>query len=200
MKDEYSILLRKLEIKYSSKEYGEYKDGGLYGKLFRYSFIKDELIINLCPDGKPDHNVELIESVVKDLIKVLPEDYEYKLCIGGWYSFIKNGSLDINFKDGNYYIKEEHQQMHDKKEIATIMEVANFNNVDASEFKWNIIKKKSIELGFLPVKDKSGFENLYLIEAFKICYPEYKYDFGIKKDLQSNSKLEPKRKKFLGLF
>ena len=31
----------------------------------------------------------------------------------------------------------------------------------------------------LPVKDKSGFENLYLIEAFKICYPEYKDDFGL---------------------
>lgn len=200
MKDECSVLLSKLEIKYSAKEYGEYKDGGTYGKLFYHFFDKDQLVIVLHPDGRPDQNIELIQSIVLDLINVLPKSYKYKLLINGWYSHIENGVLDVEFVDGNYYIKEEHQQMHDKKEIATIMEVANCNNVDTSEFKWNLLKKKSIELGFLPVKDKSGFENLYLIEAFKICYPEFNYDFGIKKELQNNSNLEPKRKKFLGLF
>lgn len=200
MKEEYSALLRKLEIKYSSKKYGEYKDGGLYGKLLGYSFNNDKLSISLYPEGKPEDNVELIESVVKDLIEVLPKDYNYNLSIAGWHADVKNGDLDIKFKDGNYYIKAEHQLMHENKEVATILDVINLNKIENSEIKWSVLKKKSIELGFTPVKDKNGFENLYLIDAFKMCYPEYNYDFGIKNDLPKDLNVEPKRKKFLGLF
>jgi hypothetical protein len=196
MKEDYSEPLRKLEMKYSSKNYGEYKDGGLYSKLLNYHFNKDELSIVLNPDGKPEEHSELIKCVISDLIKILPKDYIYKLSICGYYSFIKNGNFDITFTDGNYYIEEKHQEMHNRKEAATIMDVANLNKIAYTEFKWNILKKKSIELGFAPVKDKSGHENLYLIEAFKICYPEYNYDFGIENKLND----EPKRKKFLGLF
>lgn len=196
MTEEYSTILRKLETKYSSKVYGEYKDGGLYSKLFAYSFVNDKLSVYLHPDGKPEDNIELIQSVIKDLIEVLPKGQLYTLSIAGWFTEVKNGDLDINFKDGNYYIKAEHQLMHENKEIVTIADVIDLNKFLNPEIKWSIVKKKSIELGFAPVKDKSGFENLYLIEAFKICYPEYNYDFGITKSLH----VESKRKKFLGLF
>lgn len=198
--EEYSELLRKLEIKYSSKKYGVYKDGGLYGKLLNYHFNKNELSIVLYPDGKPQDHIELIKSVIQDLNEILPIDHIYKLSICGYYSFIKNGNFDITFTDGNYYIKDEHQLMHDKKEIATIMDVANLNKIAISEFKWSAIKKKSIELGFEPVKDKSGHENLYSVEAFKKCYPDYNYDFGIKNEMPKDLSVESKRKKFLGLF
>lgn len=198
--EEYSVLLRKLEINYSSKKYGEYKDGGLYGKLLSYHFNKDELSIVLHPEGKPEDHIELIESVIKDMNNILPIDYIYKLSICGYYSFVKIGNLDITFTDGNYYIKDEHQLMHDKKEIATIMDIANLNKIAISEFKWSVLKKKSIELGFVPVKNKSGHENLYLVEAFKICYPDYNYDFDNENDLPKDLSVETKKKKFFGLF
>lgn len=197
MEEKYFALLDELMIKYSSEKYGEYKYGGLYGKLFYYSFKKGLLSIILHPDGKPNEHIELIQAIISDLIKILPKGYKYKLWICGWYSDIQNGDLNINFSDGNYYIKTEHQEMHDRKEIVTIADIANLNNVEDSEFKWNILKKKSTELGFVPVKEKNNIENLYLLEAFKICYPEYNYDFNIKDEVQNE---EPKKKKFLGLF
>ena len=65
------------------------------------------------------------------------------------------------------------------------------------ELKWRLLKEKSIALGFVPVKDKSGFENLYLIEAFKECYPSLNYNFQVE---QKESEIEPKKRKFFGLF
>ena len=59
---------------------------------------------------------------------------------------------------------------------------------------------KSIELGFVTVKDKSGHENLYLLQAFKICYPDYNYDFFTHNVTSKHLNDEPKRKKFWGLF
>lgn len=200
MKEEHFSLLDELRIKYSFEKYGEYIDGGTYGNLWFYSFKKSQLSIILHPEGKPNEHMGLIQSVVVDLLKILPKDYEYKLCIDGWYCDIQNGDLKLEFTDGRYYIKSEHQKMHDRKEVATIMDVANLNNIVNPEFKWNILKKKSIELGFTPVKDKSGLENLYLIEAFKECYPEYNYVFNIENEDLKDLNGEPKRKKFLGLF
>ena len=197
MEDKYFALLDELVIKYSLPQYGEYKDGGHYGKLFYYSFKKGLLSIILHPDGKPNDHIELIQSIISDLIKLLPKDYKYKLWICGWYSDIQNGDLNVNFSDGNYYIKTEHQEMHDRKEIVTIADIANLNDIEYSEFKWSVLKKKSTELGFTPVKGKNNIENLYLLQAFKICYPEYNYDFNIKNELLN---VEPKKKKFWGLF
>ena len=128
----------------------------------------------------------------------MPDNFVYRLILDGWYCDITNGNFELNFKDGRYYIKKEHQEMHDRKEIATIIEVAKLNNVQYTDFKWNLLKKKSIELGFTPVKEKNGFENLYSISSFKFCYPEYKYDFN--NESIKNAFIEPKRKKIFGLF
>lgn len=183
MEEKYFALLDELMIKYSLNEYGKYKDGSSYKQLFYYGFTKGLLSFTLEPDGNLINHTELINSIVNDLIIVLPKDYKYKLSIGGYYCFIQNGDLNLNFVDGKYYIKSEHQEMHVRKEVATITEVINLNNIAYPDFKWNVLKKKSIELGFTPVKEKNGIENLYLIEAFKVCYPEYNYDFGIKNEL-----------------
>lgn len=200
MKEEHLLLLKELRVKYSFEKYGEYKDWSSYSELWFYSFKNSQLSIILHPEGKPLEHIELIQSIVSDLLKILPKDYKYKLCIDGWYCNVLNGDLKLEFIDGRYYIKSEHKEMHDRKEVATIMDVANLNNIAHPEFKWNILKKKSIELGFTPVKDKSGQENLYLIEAFKVCYPEYNYVFSVENELPKDLNVEPKRKKFLGLF
>ena len=108
--------------------------------------------------------------------------------------------FNLSFEDGKYYIEPVHQEMHEKKEIVTIKEIADLNNISYSELKWNLLKNKSIELGFTPVKDKSGNENLYSINAFKQCYPHLNYDFNVKNRDQNEQTEEPKRKKFFGLF
>lgn len=197
MKEEHLALLKKLVLKHSNIDY---KDGGHYGKLFYFGFKKEQLLIILHPEGKPNEHIELIQSILNELLDILPKDYKYRICLNGWYSDVVNGNFELEFINGNYYIKPEHQEMHDRKEVATIIEVANLNNISHSEFKWNVLKKKSIELGFVPVKDKSGFENLYLIEAFKECYPEYNYAFSVESESLKDLNVIPKKKKFLGLF
>ncbi|WET04698.1 hypothetical protein [Flavobacterium sp. YJ01] len=98
MEEEHFDLLDELMIKYSFKKYGKYKDWSSYGNLFYYSFKKGLLSIILHPEGKPTDHIELIQSIVKDLIEILPKDYKYKLSIDGWYSDIQNGDLNIDFK------------------------------------------------------------------------------------------------------
>jgi len=100
MEEKHFTLLDELETKYSFKEYGQYKDWSSYGKLFYYSFQKGLLSILLYPEGKPNEHIELIKSIIIDLIKILPKGYKYKLCIDGWYCDIQNGDLNIEFFDG----------------------------------------------------------------------------------------------------
>lgn len=189
--------LEELKIKFTNVDY---KDGGFYKHVIFYRFDKNQLSIIINPEGKPAEHIELIQTIVNRIHTIMPKDYIYKILINGWYCDVTNGSLDLNFIDANYYIKAEHQDMHNKKEIVTIIEVANLNNISFSEFKWNIIKQKSIEMGFPPVKEKNGTENLYLIEAFKECYPHYNYIFKTEDKTFNELNIGPKRKKFLGLF
>lgn len=197
MEEEQVTKLDELKLKFSDVDY---KDGGFYKHLIFYRFDKNQLSIIINPEGKPDEHIELIQTIVNKMHTIMPKDYLYKISVNGWYCEVTNGSLDLKFIDDNYYIKSEYQDMHDKKEIATIIDVAKLNNISFSEFKWNILKKKSIELGFSPVKEKNGLENLYLIEAFQQCYPEYNYIFNAENNSLKELNIEPKRKKFLGLF
>jgi hypothetical protein len=197
MKEEQIAKLDELKLNFSDIDY---KDGGFYKHLIFYRFDKKQLSIILNPEGKPEEHIDLIQTIINKMHTIMPKDYVYKIFINGWYCDVTNGSLDLKFIDDNYYIKAEHQDMHNKKEIATVIEVANLNNISYSEFKWNILKKKSIDLGFVPVKEKNGLENLYLIEAYKECYPEYNYIFNSESTTLTDIITEPKRKKFLGLF
>jgi hypothetical protein len=197
MKEEQIAQLDELVLEYSNFDY---KDGGFYSNLFFYRIKKSQLSIVFNLDGKPDEHIEIIQSIVNKLFIMLSKNSIYRLILNDWYCDVSNGDFNLEFKDGKYYIKPEYQEMHDRKQVATIVEVANLNNVEYSEFKWNVLKKKSIELGFVPVKDKSGHENLYLIKAFKECYSEYNYVFSFESELQMAEDVEPKRKKFLGIF
>lgn len=192
MIQEYFSALDELVLKYSKVDYQD----GFYGQLFYYNVNKGKLFINMHVEGKADKHVELIQDIVITLNKILPKDLIYRLIIDGWYCDIVNGDFTLKFIDGNYYIKPEYQEMHDRKEIVSTRDIYELNNEVQIELKWRVLKEKSIELGFVPVKDKSGFENLYLIEAFKECYPSLKYDFQLQKEIE----IEPKKKKFFGLF
>lgn len=200
MEKEYLNLLNKLVKEYSNFDYLD----GYYSKMLVYHFDKDKLIINICPsfslDGEMNEHSELIKDIVIKLSKILPKDFVYRLTINGWYCDVNNGDFNLNFQDGRYHIMTEHQEMHERKEIATIGEVLNLNSELSLDIKWSLLKKKSIELGFVPVKEKNGFENLYLIEAFKQCYPNLNYDFNNKNEIQNKLINEPKKKKFFGLF
>lgn len=69
-------------------------------------------------------------------------------------------------------------------EWISILKVSSFNKVHEKAFDWRMLKRKSEEMGFVIKKAQSpryGFQNLYHVNAFKACYPQYNYKF-----LQSN--------------
>ena len=64
-------------------------------------------------------------------------------------------------------------------EWVSILKVAKFNNVHEKKFNWRNLKNKSAELGYMVKKAESpryGFQNLYHIDVFRACYPEYNYN------------------------
>lgn len=65
-------------------------------------------------------------------------------------------------------------------EWASIIRVCQHNKIKESAFKWQVLKKRSEELGYEVKKAESRrfeYQNLYHVNVFKACYPEYKYDF-----------------------
>lgn len=65
-------------------------------------------------------------------------------------------------------------------EWISILKVSNFNKVHEKSFDWRLIKRRSEEMGFVIKKAQSpryGFQNLYHVNAFKSCYPQYNYKF-----------------------
>jgi hypothetical protein len=123
MLQDYFSDLKGLVRKYSKVDY----QGGLHGKLFYFNVDKGKLFINMNVDGKADKHVELIQDIVSTLNKILPKDLVYRLVIDGWYCDVINGDFNLKFIDGNYYIKEEHQEMHNRKEIVSTRDVYELN-------------------------------------------------------------------------
>ena len=65
-------------------------------------------------------------------------------------------------------------------EWVSIIKVSRFNRVHESKFNWRLLKRKNEEMGFLIKKSESprfGFQNLYNVNAFKSCYPQFNYKF-----------------------
>ena len=64
-------------------------------------------------------------------------------------------------------------------EWVSIIKVSRFNKVSEKLFDWHELKRVSIELGY-PIKKaespRYGYQNLYHINVFKRCYPQYRYD------------------------
>jgi prophage antirepressor-like protein len=61
----------------------------------------------------------------------------------------------------------------------SIIKVSQHNKVKEKIFDWRVLKKKSEELGYVLKKAESprfGYQNLYHINVFKACYPQYNYD------------------------
>jgi phage anti-repressor protein len=64
-------------------------------------------------------------------------------------------------------------------EWVSILKVAKHNKVHEKKFNWRKLKEVSTELGYLIKKAESpryGFQNLYHIDVFRACYPEYNYN------------------------
>lgn len=65
-------------------------------------------------------------------------------------------------------------------EWVSIIKVSRFNKIHESVFNWRLLKRKSEEMGFLIKKSESprfGFQNLYHVNAFRACYPQFNYKF-----------------------
>lgn len=61
----------------------------------------------------------------------------------------------------------------------SIIKVCQHNKVKEKLFDWRTLKSKSKELGYALKKAESprfGYQNLYHIDVFKACYPQFNYD------------------------
>lgn len=64
-------------------------------------------------------------------------------------------------------------------EWVSIIKVSRFNKVSEKLFDWHELKRVSSELNYTIKKAESpryGYQNLYHINVFKRCYPQYRYD------------------------
>ena len=64
-------------------------------------------------------------------------------------------------------------------EWVSIIKVAQHNSISEKCFDWHILKAKSKQLGYEVKKAQSNrydYQNLYHINAFKSCYPQYNYN------------------------
>lgn len=65
-------------------------------------------------------------------------------------------------------------------EWTSIIKVCQFNKVKEGKFDWRKLKAKSKDLGYEIKKGESNrfdYQNLYHVNVFRACYPEYNYNF-----------------------
>lgn len=92
-----------------------------------------------------------------------------------------NQLVQIKQKDKINQLQEEVKDLQIKlgqdQEYYSTIRVAKLNNKN-DEYKWQILKKKSIELG-CPIQKTFtkgyGYINSYHISVWKICYPDERY-------------------------
>ena len=61
----------------------------------------------------------------------------------------------------------------------SIIKIAQHNKVHETAFNWHKLKEASIQLGYEIKKAQSprfGYQNLYHLDAFKRCYPQFNYE------------------------
>jgi phage regulator Rha-like protein len=64
-------------------------------------------------------------------------------------------------------------------EWVSIIKICAKNKIKETVFDWRYLKKKSAEMGYSIKKAQSaryGFQNLYHINVFKACYPQFNYE------------------------
>lgn len=64
-------------------------------------------------------------------------------------------------------------------EWVSIIKISRHNKVSEKLFDWHKLKQASIDLGYQIKKAESprfGYQNLYHIDVFRRCYPQYRYD------------------------
>lgn len=71
-------------------------------------------------------------------------------------------------------------QLDNLLEYISIIKVAQFNKISENVFDWRLLKQQSLLFGYEIKKAESNryrFQNLYHIDCFKSCYPQFKYNF-----------------------
>lgn len=64
-------------------------------------------------------------------------------------------------------------------ECVSIIKVATKNKIKETAFDWRQLKRKSKEMGYAIKKAESArfeFQNLYHVNVFKACYPQFNYN------------------------
>ena len=65
-------------------------------------------------------------------------------------------------------------------EWISIIKVSQFNKIHENNFNWPVLKKKSEQMGYEIKKGQSNrydYQNLYHVNVFKACYPQFNYNF-----------------------
>ena len=76
-------------------------------------------------------------------------------------------------------ILEQKTKLDDLVEYVSILKVAKFNKISENVFNWRLLKQQSELFGYKIKKAESpryGFQNLYHIDCFMACYPQFKYN------------------------
>ncbi len=64
-------------------------------------------------------------------------------------------------------------------EWVSIIKVATKNRIKETAINWRLLKRKSEEMGYAIKKAQSprfDFQNLYHVNVFRACYPQYNYE------------------------
>jgi phage regulator Rha-like protein len=114
--------------------------------------------------------------------------------IDDWARMKANGNMPSNYLEALklLVVKQEEKERLELKvdnlstaldslvEWVSIVKVSQFNKISEKNFNWRVLKSKSQEMGFIIKRGESsvyGYRNLYHVNCFKACYPQYNYKF-----------------------
>ena len=149
-------------------------------------------------NGGVNQGTWIHEKLILKLSQWLDVDFEL-WCDEKIAELLRTGKVEINTMPNNYLealkllvVKEEEKERLEMKvdnlstaldslvEWVSIIKVSQFNKTSEKVFNWRVLKRKSEEMGFIIKRAESpryGFQNLYHVNAFKACYPQYNYKF-----------------------
>jgi hypothetical protein len=123
--------------------------------------------------------IEQLENQLKEQNKFkVPQTFKEALLLAvEQQEVIEQQQLTIENQEGT--IDNLYTALDSLLEWVSIIKVAKRNGVSEKAFNWRRLKAQSENMGFVIKKAASprfGYQNLYHINVFKSCYPEYKYN------------------------
>lgn len=133
-------------------------NGGDKGKEARKYFIECE---NIAKDLLEIHKTRLPANLKEAYLALAQAEEEKEIL------FIQNENLNT--------------VLDNLLEWVSIIKVCDHNKVKENIFEWRKLKLKSNELGYQIKRAESprfGYMNLYHIDAFRACYPQFDYNIN----------------------